>query len=1403
MNTPAVALPSNPFPGLRPFREDEEEVFFGRERQVDAMVNTLASTHFLAVVGHSGCGKSSLVNCGLRPALHRGLMARAGTAWRIAQFRPGAQPLQAMSRALAHDGVLFRHDELRGLTLAEMVYTTLDMSELGLIDIYEQARLGEEVNLLVVVDQFEELFRYPHLEARPPEHAYGMSEEAIAFVNLLLEVRAQTAYPIYVVLTMRSDFLGDCTQFAGLAEAINAGQYLVPRMTRDERRAAIRGPIEVSGADIAPVLLTRLVNDVGDNPDQLSILQHALSRTWSYWQHECGGQGPLELAHYEAIGTMAQALDQHAEQAYAELHNERQLSICERLFKALTDKATDARGVRRPTTLGTLCALTEATEADVTEVLNGFRQPSRSFVMPPVEEPLEAGTVIDISHESLMRVWGRLQVWADEEAQSAQMYRRLAETAVLHEGDRAGLWRDPDLEMTLQWRDRNHPNAVWAQRYHPAFASAARFLEASRAARDAEVQAREAQRQAELAAEQRATRRWRMLAAGLVMVALLITALGVFALQQSRRAETQRQRAETQRTIALARQLAAQSRLALGNLAEDPIRSALLAIESLRRHHTLEGSLAWRTAFALLPQPPLRLPHDAAVAALVLSTDGTHVATVSKDGKARLWETASGRERLILSEEKAQLGIEYDEIAPNVAARHGIVTGVGAEVRSVSPGTPAEAAGMQPGDLIIGLNGEAFRHTPWLAGVPPNSQATFEILRHDRPMTLAVTLGQTVAPAPIQDIRFSPDGRRLATLGLDRTARLWAVDDGKELVRIAHARPLTAVVFSPDGQRLATADQGGSVRLFAVNTGREVNRLSHVKVVVVMVFSPDGRLLATADTDYTVRLWHTASGREVAGAMRHDGEIKALAFSPDGRQLATASLDWTARLWDTASGRELHRMPHQGVVWALAFSPDGEHLATASFDDTARLWDTSSGLEVMKPMRHAGALRSVAFSPDGRLLATASDDGTARLWETASGRELSRMVHGGAVQTAAFSLTGTHLVTASRDRTARLWRVDTVSELHRFNHPSEVRAIALSPDSAHLVTASRDRTVRLWALDAGRVIASLSHDAPVHSAVFNLAHHQVATLSDNQTVRLWDILAVRELLRLPHTERVRGIALSPNGRWLAVASGNTARLWDVTTGQEADPRVAHKDRVWSVHFSPDSKYLVTVSDDRSAQLWEIGTARAPVRLAHEYAVLAAAFSPDGSRLATASGEASARLGAVRLWDTASGQQLAHWRHEAVVDALLFSPSGDALATADRKGVVRLWAVASGEVEAQLVHDAAISMMVFNAIGDRLATASRDGTARVWNVETGLELARVVHDGSKPVNAVAFSPGAEHLVTAGDDGTVRVWRWRTQELIEAACARLTRNLTRQEWRQYLGTEPYQPSCPALAVPRAET
>ncbi len=528
---------ANPFPGLRPFRDNEEHLFFGRESQIDTMVDKLAATRFLAVLGNSGSGKSSLVNCGLKPALHRGLMASAGTSWRMAQFRPGSDPIKAMAHALAQPGGLFGNQSFEGLSIEEIIEATLQMSKLGLVDLYEQAHVPDSPNLLLIVDQFEELFRYRSLQLSS-EESHGGEDRSVAFVNLLLEA-AGAAYPIYVVLTMRSDFLGDCCQFPGLPEAINRGQYLVSRMSRDERRSAIAGPVAVAGGEISPVLLTRLVNDVGDNPDQLSILQHALNRTWAQWQRD-GGAGAMDLTHYEAIGTMSHALDQHAERAYAELRDDRQKTICQKVFQALTDKGSDARGIRRPTSAATLCAIADATLDELKSVLDVFRKPSRSFVMPPATEPIAPESIIDISHESLMRIWNRLKAWVDEEAESAAQYRRLVQNMALHAKGAAGLMTDPELSLMLEWQQKWHPNAAWAERYQPGFESAIRFLEESREARDA---ARAAERER----QRRELRRTRQIAAVLGTAFVLAVGFGIYALfERSRAAEERVAREQTE-----------------------------------------------------------------------------------------------------------------------------------------------------------------------------------------------------------------------------------------------------------------------------------------------------------------------------------------------------------------------------------------------------------------------------------------------------------------------------------------------------------------------------------------------------------------------------------------------------------------------------------------------------------------------------------------------------------------------------------------------------------------------------------------------------------------------------------------------------------------------------------------
>lgn len=573
----------NPFPGLRPFETDEYRLFFGREGQSDELLRRLQRSRFLAVVGTSGSGKSSLIRAGLLPALRGGMMAGAGSGWRIAVMRPGGDPIGNLAQALAQKDVLAAAGG--GLSTGEaeaMIEATLRGGSLGLVDAAYQGRFAEHEKLLVVVDQFEELFRF-----RSAQEKIGTGDEASAFVKLLIEAAQQRELSIYVVLTMRSDFLGDCAQFQGLPEAINEGQYLIPRMTRDERRFAVTGPVGVTRGKITEPLVNRLLNDVGDNPDQLPILQHALMRTWDHWSTSRRDGEPIGLEHYEAVGTMSDALSRHADEAWAEL-DQRQQVVAELLFKTLTERGADNREIRRPTSLQDICAITNATPAEVGAVIEVFRGAGRSFLMPPAGVPLKPETVVDISHESLIRNWNRLRAWVEDEAQSARIYRRLAEAATDHHQNGTGLLDDVTLQFVLKWRDQSKPGWAWGVRYHPEFNTAMSFLELSTQARDARLAAEQERERRELettrafAAQQaHAAQRLRRFAFALVIISLLAFCAAGGAVYAYTVARTNQQRAEasekrtrdlagnlqeSQRSVAAGKQEVAEGRRFAGEL---------------------------------------------------------------------------------------------------------------------------------------------------------------------------------------------------------------------------------------------------------------------------------------------------------------------------------------------------------------------------------------------------------------------------------------------------------------------------------------------------------------------------------------------------------------------------------------------------------------------------------------------------------------------------------------------------------------------------------------------------------------------------------------------------------------------------------------------------------------------
>jgi energy-coupling factor transporter ATP-binding protein EcfA2 len=474
MEAKTLEFSETPYPGLRPFRADEADIFFGRERQTDDLLARLAAHRFLAVVGPSGCGKSSLVAAGLMPALATGFMATAGAHWRIAKLRPGERPMANLAAALVEARVL---DDERAAQPDAPVFleAALRRGPLGLAEIVRGAAFAPDANLLVLVDQFEELFRFS---------AGVQRDEAEAFVALLLASAAAPRQRIYIAITMRSDFLGECAPFHGLPEAINDGLYLTPRLTRDECAACITGPARVFDADVEPTLVNRLLNDFGPDPDQLPLLQHALLRMWD--RHEPDRQSEVKavlgVADYDAIGGLARSLSDHADEAFDELAPNHQ-RIARLMFQRLSDSETARRDRRAPAHVGEIAELAGASIDDVRRVADVFRRRDRCFLVPREGIELTPDTILDVSHESLLRQWNRAVGWIAEEAEAVVAYRRLREaTRAWRDGE--PLMTAASLDRALVWRSR--ATDIWALRYAPRedFRAVSHFLDESQRTRE-------------------------------------------------------------------------------------------------------------------------------------------------------------------------------------------------------------------------------------------------------------------------------------------------------------------------------------------------------------------------------------------------------------------------------------------------------------------------------------------------------------------------------------------------------------------------------------------------------------------------------------------------------------------------------------------------------------------------------------------------------------------------------------------------------------------------------------------------------------------------------------------------------------------------------------------------------
>ncbi len=970
---PTLTGTENPFPGLRPFKIEESHLFFGREGQSDEVLLKLSKSRFVGVIGPSGSGKSSFIYCGVLPILYGGFLTDSSPNWEVIVTRPGAGPIDNLSEALLKTAQDYNTADPEDKKIKRTIVSTLlRSSSLGLVEAIQQSRRKEDINYLILVDQFEELFRFK--DSTDPNSV----NESLAFINLLMEAINYEDAPIYVAITMRSDFIGDCAQFPELTRKINDSHYLIPQMTRDQKRRAIEGPVAVGDARITPRLVQQLLNDLGDNPDQLPILQHALMRTWSYWaRHKDYDSEPVDLKHYEAIGTMSEALSQHANEAYDEL-DEEQKRICEIMFKAITEKRGENFGIRRPTRLNEIASIADVSEADVAEVIEKFREPGRSLITPAWGTPLTSRSMIDLSHESLMRIWVRLKNWVDDESEAVQMYLRLAEAAAMFQVGKAGLWRPPDLQLALNWQAKHKPTLVWGQRYHPAFERTLIFLEYSKKEFDTEQRIKELE-------QKRKLQRARMTAivfgtlAGIALIAFVFAFLqqaeakrnAEIAQKNEKRANENADRADKQAKIAEERRVEAEAAKVRADEAKaEAIRLALVAQDAQRdaeekrkRAEIAERDARVQKEIALQEKDKAEVSEKSAIAARNDAQKQRYLAT-AKAMAIKSKELGNTLEKEALVAQQAYLfNKKYGGYTYDSDIYGGLYTALKNNDHPITKSLEAHKNGAAravethgKGNHIYsgGSDGRIFRWS-YVNGEWKAETIMDETRRGE--------------PYLVYTLDTSPDGNLLVAGGLYPTSSEANFIELYDLQNPGYRKKISGfkydvgdIHFMPDGKGLYARDNSGhSIKYSDLSTAREVIA-SKVKILSLDLNSK-GNMLAGAGDDGNIYLWDIGKGYAATTIKVSKVGLSALTFAPDGQQLVAG--DRNGQLFLISNGIVARDLPgHSSQIEDIRFNHAGNFFASASKDYSVRLWNFRQLNQQPVILKDHDWAWSVAFTPD-------------------------------------------------------------------------------------------------------------------------------------------------------------------------------------------------------------------------------------------------------------------------------------------------------------------------------------------------------------------------------------------------------------------------------------------------------
>jgi WD40 repeat protein len=577
----------------------------------------------------------------------------------------------------------------------------------------------------------------------------------------------------------------------------------------------------------------------------------------------------------------------------------------------------------------------------------------------------------------------------------------------------------------------------------------------------------------------------------------------------------------------------------------------------------------------------------------------------------------------------------------------------------------------------------------------------------------------------VNDVQFSPDGRRLVVAGIQGSVVVWDINSGSQafgLVGHDRTKEVEAVSYSRDGHLIATASEDGTMRIWNAETGQEFDSTSthlHPDAVLIAKFAPQDDRILTACKDGRVRIWKVREREPFRQFLAHPHGVKCASFSPDGRWIVTSSYDGSAKIWDAETGEQKGAtMKHDDWVYQASFSPDGRHIVTASYDKTARIWDAETG-KLLTTFHPDAPVRSAEFSPDGRYVVTVC-------WDY--------------------------------EFNTRIW--DLTREKEAFpplKHTSYPTHASFSPQGHHIVTSGANGVICLWDLAGNSWIAPsvpvfYSRDGNVFATITHNAVHVSDATATNAPSR--DIVLsgqVHDIIFDRDGKRLMTISIQ---RAEAGTISKVAQLWDVSTGKSNGPPFSYGHSTVEASLSDGGQRLVTI-DGNTVQVWDAAKGKPLFSLKHSFKVSEALFNPDTTRLVTTS-EKNAYL-----WDAITGKDICVFEHVSKAGHTEFSPNGRYLVTCCSEGSLakryaQLWDGRTGKkIGGAFWHNDGVIWASFSPQSDRIVTASEDRSAMIWDTTTGRKLTRpLVHNDH--VLQASFSPDGRWVATCCADDTVRLW-----------------------------------------------